>query len=481
MIPRRGHGCGARREPRPCLAALRGLVWLAGCGAALPVAAAAPVRNVVLFVGDGMGVTTVTAARIFDGQSRGQPGEENVLSFERFPHLALVKTYNTDAQVPDSAGTMTALVTGTRTRVGVLSVGPAVPRGDCEAMAGQTLATLLQEAEQRGWRTGLVTTTDITHATPAATYAHAADRKWQSDAEMPPEMRGGCVDIASQFVALAAGDGVDVALGGGRERFLPEDETDPEHPETTGERQDGRNLVEEWLAGRSGRSFVWKQEDMATLPADGQVLGLFAPEHMAFEADRQRDVGGEPSLAEMTRFAIERLAGPAGYFLMVEGGRIDHAHHLTNAYRALVDTVAFADAVAAAVALTEPAETLILVTADHSHTLTMAGYPVRGSPILGFAKGPLGVPMRDENGVAYTTLGYANGPGALPRAEEGDQDPTSPNYLQRALHPLLSETHGGEDVAAYALGVGAERVRGVMDQHELHGVMRAALFGAPAE
>lgn len=462
-------------------AALRGLAWLACCSMAWPLAAAAPVRNVVLFVGDGMGVTTVTAARIFDGQSRGRTGEENTLSFERFPHLALVKTYNTDAQVPDSAGTMTALVTGVRTRVGVLSVGPAVPRGDCKAMAGQTLVTLLQEAEQRGRRTGVVTTTDITHATPAATYAHAADRSWQSDADLPPGARGRCADIAAQFVALAAGDGVDVALGGGRAVFLPEGAADPEDPEATGKREDGRNLVQEWLAGLGGRRFVRKQEDLAALPAGGQVLGLFAPGHMAFEADRQRDPGGEPSLAEMTRFAIERLAGPAGYFLMVEGGRIDHAHHLGNAYRALVDTVALAEAVAAAVALTDPAETLILVTADHSHTLTMAGYSVRGSPILGFAKGPLGEPMRDRNGVAYTTLGYANGPGARPPTEERDQDPTRPNYLQRALHPMFAETHGGEDVAAYALGVGAEQVRGVMDQHELHAVMRGALFGAPAE
>ena len=480
MRPLRARACGARRALRPLPPVLRRLVCLACSAAALPLAAAAPVRNVILFVGDGMGVSTVTAARIFDGQSRGQPGEENTLSFERFPHLALVKTYNTDAQVPDSAGTMTALVTGRRTRVGVLSVGPAVPRGDCDAMAGQTLVTLLEEAEQRGLRTGIVTTTDITHATPAATYAHAADRGWQSDADLPPQARGRCVDIAAQFVALAAGDGVDVALGGGRAVFLPEDAADPEDPEATGKRQDGRNLVQEWLAGRSGRHYVWKQAGLAAAPASGQLLGLFAPGHMAFEADREQDVGGEPSLAEMTRLAIERLAGPAGYFLMVEGGRIDHAHHATNAYRALVDTVAFADAVAAAEALTDPGETLILVTADHSHVFTIAGYPARGSPILGFATGPVGAPLRDQNGVAYTTLGYANGPSALLAAEDGEQDPTHPNYLQRALHPMLAETHSGEDVAAYALGVGAERVAGVMDQHELHGVMRAALFGAAA-
>ena len=84
-----------------------------------------PRRGVILFVGDGMGVSTVTAARILDGQNQGLAGEENLLAFEHFPHLALVKTYNVDAQVPDSAGTMTALVTGHRARAGVLSVGAA--------------------------------------------------------------------------------------------------------------------------------------------------------------------------------------------------------------------------------------------------------------------------------------------------------------------------------------------------------------------
>lgn len=458
---------------------LRSLALLAGCAVAAPAVGADAVRNVILFVGDGMGVSTVTAARILDGQNRGQPGEENYLAFERFPHLALVKTYTVDAQVPDSAGTMTALMTGRKTRNGVLSVGPAVPRGDCDAMRGRELTTLLQEAELRGFGTGVVTTTALTHATPAAAYAHSPDRNWQADAELPPEAAGKCTDIASQFVAFAAGDGVDVALGGGRAKFRPVEAADPEHPQAAGRRQDGRDLVQEWLAGGNGvggRHFVWNKAGLAALPAGGQVLGLFAPDHMAFEADRSRDPAGEPSLAEMTRFAIDRLAGADGYFLLVEGGRIDHAHHLTNAYRALMDTIAFADAVAAAVALVDPAQTLILVTADHSHTLTIAGYPARGNPILGFAADAAGQPLRDMAGAAYTTLGYINGPGAIRKNAEG-HEPMHSDYQQRALHPLISETHGGEDVPAYAWGVGADQVRGVMDQDELHGVMRAALFG----
>ena len=127
--------------------------------------------------------------------------------------------------------------------------------------------------------------------------------------------------------------------------------------------------------------------------------------------------------------------------------------------------------------MTDAANTLIIVTADHSHTLTISGYPARGNPILGFAADAAGVAQKDATGTPYTTLGYANGPGA----ERGTAElaPTDPNYRQTATHPMPVETHAGEDVAAYAYGVNAARIGGVMDQHELHAVMHEALFGAP--
>ncbi len=440
---------------------------------------AAP-RNVILFVGDGMGVSTVTAARILEGQMHGNPGEENALSFEEFPALALVKTYTTDMQVPDSAGTMTALVTGVKTRSGVISIGPEPDRGDCEASKAHTLETLLEVAEQAGYRTGIVTTTSITHATPAATYAHAADRNWERRGAIPEESRDACADIAQQFVAFDYGDGIDVAFGGGREMFLPATEADPEDDGATGAREDGRNLVEEWLASGEGRAFAHDQAGFEALPPEAQVLALFEPSHMEFEADRAEDAGGEPSLAEMTADAIDRLANDRGYFLMVEAGRIDHAHHFGNARRALVDTIALADAVAVAAERTDSADTLIVVTADHSHTLTIAGYPVRGNPILDYVRDAAGEPQRDAKGQAYTTLGYANGPGALVDrdAEDAIAEPTDGDYQQTATHAMYVETHAGEDVPAYARGPHAGEITGVMEQNELHGVMLRALFGA---
>ncbi len=443
--------------------------------------------QVVLFLGDGMGVTTVTAGRILAGQKLGLQGEEHRLSFESFDNVALIKTYNTDMQVPDSAGTMSAIVTGKKTRFGVLSVNSGIARGNCAQSLSGALPTLLELAEEAGFATGIVTTARITHATPAANYAHGPERDWEDDSMVPPKaMAEGCKDIARQLVEFGVGDGIDVILGGGRANFLPASEADPEYPEVMGRRKDGRNLITEWLAVRNNsksvqRQFVWKAETFAGLETKGQVFGLFEPSHMQFDADRSQDRAGEPSLAEMTSFAIKMLQGRSrNFFLVVEAGRIDHGHHAGNAYRALHDVLALDAAVAVANAALNPKKSLVLVTADHSHTLTFAGYPPRGNPILG--KVPV-IAGGGEGGAPtyeYPTLGYANGPGAIPDYTTPDYttvDTQSPNFRQPATLPMPAETHGGDDVAAYARGVAGELVHGVMEQNELHRALYKALFG----
>ena len=161
--------------------------------------------------------------------------------------------------------------------------------------------------------------------------------------------------------------------------------------------------------------------------------------------------------------------------MMVEAGRIDHAHHGTNAYRALKDLQALDDAVAAAVAKADK-DTLILVTADHSHVFTMAGYPVRGNPIMGLVRGvdrKTGGPdadySLDQDGKPYTTLGYQNGP----NVREASSDTLTDNmvqdrdYRQQTAVNLSGETHAGEDVALFATGPGAARFSGVMEQDEI--------------
>ena len=456
-------------------------------------------KNVILFVGDGNGVATVTATRIFDGQSRGEPGEENVLSYERFPHVALSKTYNTNQQVPDSAGTMSAMMTGVKTSDGVISIGPEATPGVCRGSDKSALPTLLEQVADRGLATGIVTTTRITHATPAATYAHTPHRDWEDDSLVPAAMRTECADIARQLVEFKHGGGIDVIMGGGRRHFQPLSVADPEYPQQNGKRSDGRDLIAEWQARNPDGAYIWNQAqfDALDVPSVGRIFALFEPSHMHFEADRQELEADEPSLSAMTGLAIDSLArNNKGYFLMVEGGRIDHAHHAGNAYRALSDGQAFAQAVQVALDKVNLDDTLIIVTADHSHVLTMAGYPTRGNPILGkvvsndeYGK-PDNKPYPALDGLPYTTLGYANGPGHAQhdsiarrekeggkpgRADLSDIDTTDRNFYQESLVPHYSETHGGEDVAIYAIGPWAHLIRGVQEQNYIYHVMRYAL------
>jgi alkaline phosphatase len=458
-------------------------------------------KNVIVFLGDGMGIPTITAARILDGQRNGGSGEENRLSFENFPATALSRTYETDYQTPDSAGTMTAIMSGVKTRYRVIGVDQDVERGDCASSRGHELVSALELAASAGLATGVVTTTRVTHATPAATYGHLPERDWEDDASMPDAAHAqGCVDLARQLVGVPFGQGIDVVLGGGRHSFMRADQHDPEYPAQAGNRRDGRDLIEQWRQRTSG-AYVWNEAQLdAVDPAQtSHLLGLFEPSHMRYEIERKDDPGGEPSLARMTRVALSILErDPQGYFLMVEGGRIDHGHHAGNAHRALTETIEFSRAVQAAVDATSADDTLILVTADHSHTLVFGGYPARGNPILGKVRGGGAdrALARDASGLPYTTLSYANGPGytgASDQQPEGVKrypheperhdramrgrpdlehvDTEAADYEQEATLPMASETHGGEDVAVFARGPGAAAVRGSLEQNVLFHVV----------
>jgi alkaline phosphatase len=459
--------------------------------------AARRAKNVILFVGDGMGISTITAARILEGQQRGQSGEENRLSFEEFPYSALVRTFSANQQTSDSAPTATAMVTGWLANDGALSVAPSTggEESDAAVVKRQALATLLEQAEARGLATGIVTTTRITHATPAANYAHTPNRDWEFAGQLPT---GASIsDIALQLLeAQQRGNGIEVVLGGGRAFMTPPAASDPEYPDRKGLRRDGRDLIKEWVAAQKNSQFVWNRKALSDVNAKTteHLLGLFEPSHMRYEADRSKDSAGEPSLAEMTTKALEILKkNRRGYYLMVEGGRIDHAHHAGNAYRALTDTIAFAAAVRAAAKKTDPRDTLILVTADHSHVMTIAGYPARGNPILGLVRSPgSDQPVVDAGGKPYTTISYANGPGFVIRdggveggpprriapgreADLSTVDTESPDFHQQSLVGMGAETHGGEDVALFARGPGEDLARGVINQNEIYHIMRHAL------
>ena len=465
-------------------------------------------KNVIFFVGDGMGMSTITAARIFDGQRRGMMGEENELAFETFPYVALSKTYSVNLQVSESAATMTAMMTGVKTKADVIGLDEHAVPTDYRSVERSRVTSFLEQAAQRGIATGIVTTTRVTHATPAACYAHAPHRDWEDDTMLPEDARAADFpDIARQLVEFGSGDGIDVVFGGGRSQFLPDTQGDPEYPEVMGARKDGRDLIAAWRERHPAGSWLWNRSQFVALGPEtkGPVLGLFEPSHMHFEYERGADAAGEPSLAEMTAKAIELLSrNPRGYVLVVEGGRIDHAHHFGNAFRALDETVALSDAVHVANELAS-LETLIVVTADHSHGLTFAGYPTRGNDILGLARGvddhgdPKENPFKDMIGLPFTTLSYATGPGYTGRSPEqpegaksyphnptgyggirhgrpklSDAEVRRPEYLQEATVPARNETHSGEDVPIYATGPGAALFHGVQEQSYIyHAVVEA--------
>ncbi|MCK7597907.1 alkaline phosphatase [Microbulbifer sp. CAU 1566] len=455
-------------------------------------------KNVILFVGDGMGISTVTAARILAGQMQGQNGEEYQLSFEKMPFAGLIKTYNTNQQTPDSAGTATAMLAGVKTKAGVINVDESVDRSDCAASLERPLTTAVELAEALGKSTGVISTARITHATPAAAYAKVPERNWEYSA---PD---GCKDIATQLVALEAGDGIDVIMGGGRRGFLPPEVIDAEG--SAGRRSDGVNLVEAWQQrysdGVTNALYIQEQQafDGIDVASTDKLLGLFASSHMRYEADRSNDVGGEPSLSQMTGKAIELLGkNDNGYFMLVESGRIDHGHHAGSAYSALTDAIEFANAIQVAMDNTDAEDTLIVVTADHSHVMTIAGYPTRGNPILGkvVTNDGSGLPQPGlalaDDGMPYTTITYTNGLGHAhygsgTDADDRYEDPVSAGrqdiaaddtqaagYHQEALVPMGGgETHAGEDVGVWARGPGAHLLSGTNEQSYLFHVMAHA-------
>jgi alkaline phosphatase len=443
-------------------------------------------KNIIFVLGDGMGVSTLTAARIYVGQQQGLLGEEFALSFEKFPYSALIKTYNVDLQTPDSAGTMSALMTGIKTNEGIISLPASVQRSDCSTLPKNTLPTFIDLAKAKGKSTAMITTARVTHATPAVTYAHSVDRNWESDESIPSkEKKLGCIDIARQFIDNKPRS-LDVLFGGGRRHFLPAADG--------GKRSDHRNLIEEWQ--QQGR-YVSSLEQLEKLQYAGELkdatsnqaepwLGLFSSSHMDYAYQRPKK---QPSLQQMTAVALTRLEkNKQGYALVIEAGRIDHGHHDGTAYKALTETQELHETVEWLLAHVDVSETLIIVTADHSHTLTLAGYATRGNPILGdvVSNDAKGYPEKNASldlaGNTYTSLGYRDGPGAdqakdpsVINPEKDDLAKDDPNYRQIALVPMDYETHGGEDVALYAIGPHAQLFTGTLEQHWVFHALKYAM------
>ncbi|XP_037950626.1 membrane-bound alkaline phosphatase-like [Teleopsis dalmanni] len=445
-------------------------------------------KNIIMFLGDGMSVHTITAARNLMGDSAEQ------VYFEKFPYVGLSKTYCVDRQVADSACTATAYLGGVKANYGTIGVNANVRRYNCTEAQNpanfvESIAKWAQDADKD---TGFVTTSRVTHASPGGVYAHTANRNWENDAEI---LSSGCsavdnVDIARQLVEWSVGKKLKVIMGGGRRNFLNTTVNDEEG--LPGLRSDGRNLIKTWLQDKTSRNikanYVWSKKGLSKvdLSKTEYLLGLFSNSHCPYHGDlkRSRLTNAKPSLSEMTEAAIKVLQkNNKGFFLFVEGARIDMAHHDTRARKSLEDTVEFAEAIKKAREMTSTDDTLIVVTSDHSHTMTINGYPYRDQDITGLADDVA------DDGLPYTILSYANGPGFYStysndhgRNEITEKLTADAKFEYLASVPLSSETHGGDDVGVFASGPYAQYFSGNYEQSNIPAMMaRASNIGPFAD
>lgn len=322
-----------------------------------PLIRSSKAKNVIFMIGDGMGLSQITAARI---RTRGADGR---LYMDRMPIAGLVTTHSANRLVTDSAAAGTALATGHKTLNGMISISPE----------GKRLTTILEVAKKRGLSAGLVVTSTITHATPACFASHVVSRK----------------DEATIAVHLLENK-VDVLLGGGKEFFIPSSSPGSKRP-------DERNLIEE--AEKDGYLFVQTREELDKVQK-GPVLGLFQLGALKTEPP-------EPTLAEMTKKAINLLKyNQKGFFLMVEGSQIDWACHNNNTDETIRQTVLFDQAVKEAIDFAlQDKETLVIVTADHE----TGGMGINGGSLDGIK---LDVGWTSGKHTATTVVLYAFGPTA---------------------------------------------------------------------
>lgn len=354
--------------------------------------------RIILFIGDGMGEVHRTAARWFSA------GQEGTLAMDALPEAGWARTSAANGAVTDSAAAGTALATGIKTNNGFIGMDPQ----------GNVLVTILAQAQARGLAVGLVSTTQMAHATPASFAAHVSSRTMMNE-------------IADQILAR----GVDVLLAGGEDEFLPLSATGC-YPER-GERLDGRNLIDAALS--AGYSYICDSAGFAAVdPAPPpRLLGLFADEGMTRPYS--------PTLAMMTQTALDVLSqDPDGFFLMVEGGQIDWAAHDNDAANVIGDVLGLDEAVAVAKTFAASAPgTLIIVTADHE----TGGMQVTLEPTGAFGE---------------------DGPFAMPDG--------TPFYVTWS-----STSHTGADVPVTALGMGAGLLAGSYENTVIYNAMRFRLLG----
>lgn len=373
------------------------------------------VKNVILLIGDGMSFAQVTAARIYEVRRDGD------LNMDTLDYTGYMSTHSLNSLVTDSAAAGTALATGEKTNNDIISQSPD----------GEEYKTILEVAKENGKAVGLVSTAQITDATPAAFGAHSYSRKnWD--------------DISKDYLYQTQPD---LLLGGGLRYWL--DNTKPGSNRTVKELLEQKLTLREAKADdgliddaeTQGYTVVYNQSELYALDmgAEDKVLGLFSLDHMSHEFERRGTE--EPHIAHMTQKALEFLKkDPDGFFLMVEGAKIDHAGHQNNITLNVHDTIAFDRAVGVALEFVEEhPDTLVIVTADHECGGLSVEWPRGSFP----AKGEY---IKDQDN--ESCYGYGIG---------------------------TSNWHTAVDVPVMASGPFANHLTGRLDNTEIFGIMEKAL------
>jgi len=458
-------------------------------------------RNVILFIGDGMAAAHRTAARILTaGITEGK--YHGGLAMDAMTNMALLGTAGVDSIITDSANSASAYTTGHKSSVNALGVYADRTPDTLDDPRVETLTSLVKRAANMA--VGVVTNTEVEDATPAAMVAHTRRR---SDYD--------------PIVGMFHDSGVDVLMGGGAAHFLPKSAPGSR-------RKDDVDYVAKFRA--AGYSIVTTDRELKSAtadPATRKLLGLFHPSNMDGVLDRKFLKQGtvtsfpeQPDLVDMVKTALAVLSRhDNGFVLMVESGLIDKYSHPLDWERAVMDTIMLDRAVAAAKEFVATRnDTLILVTADHTHGLSLAG------TVDDAVKSP---EMRDKVGV-YEKAGFPNYPpandeGYPPRLDvsrrlaiffsvfpdyyetfrpkldgpfvpavvgpdksyiANDKYKDTPGAVLRVGNLPRSApqgVHSGEDVVLTATGPGADRVRGFLDNTEVFRIIVDALgLGAPA-
>ncbi len=296
----------------------------------------AEIRNVIVLIPDGCSQSVETLARWYSGQ----PLElDNMVT-------GTVSTYSTDSVITDSSAAATAFATGYKTTNGFISIGPSnstvlsTLEMPPEKLQYRPLATVLEASKLKGKATGLVSTSRVTHATPAGFASHVDNR-----------------DNETQIIEQMVYENVDVVFGGASSYLIPKADG--------GQRTDGENLTKVLL--NRGYQYVDTRDKMMNLTS-GRAWGLFASSHMAPDIDRAELAPTEPSLSEMAGKAVQLLSkNKNGFFLMVEGSQVDWADHANDPIYSTTDFLAFDKAVKVAVDFAKKdGHTLVLVFPDHN-------------------------------------------------------------------------------------------------------------------